>query len=581
MKKQISFILILALLLGLLAGCGSTETTSVTSDADTTVADVSITSEEAAETAPAEEVTEEAASEASVEESVEESIVYEKMDYTLPIFEAGETVSMWYIRRDTSGINPPYKDDPEYNFWGTLQEQLGIDIEFNEPSEGVAETQYNLMIASGDMTDIICEYILADEASAYVGGYDKAIEDDVYIDLMPYLDYAPNYAYYVMGDDAVRKTVLTDEGHLAGFFAVKTEPELASMGLCVNSALMEETGLEMPDTVSEWLTVFEAMANNGVTYPCDVSADGAIMNGAFADAIGACIDCEFLVDAESGDLVFGPTTDETREYLEIFVECFNKGWIDPDWTIDQGFLNAYFVSQQIPTTSAMAKDIPYYPYYLGVSIEACPLVHREGYEAGQLALGDYVTTLVRTGGAMCITSACEDIETAMTLLDWAYSDAGAEVCNYGWTEGETYTVENGQKYITTFMQEQSDYGFGNKTFYSADQDFGLIYPNVEFDVADEATKAVCEGWDVDESNAAAIYLHLPGAARLTADEAAEVATLEADLATYVDSTLMRWMSGVDELSDETWNEFVSTCNSMQLDVIQFAYQSAFNRYLDT
>ena len=304
------------------------------------------------------------------------------------------------------------------------------------------------------------------------------------------------------------------------------------------------------------------------------------MNGAFANAIGACLDCTFLIDAETEELVFGPTTDETRQYLELFTECLNNGWIDPDWMVDHGFLNPYFVSQQIPTTNAMAKDIPYYPAYLGISIEPCPLIHKEGAEAGQLAIGDYVDTLVRTGGAMCITTSCNDIEAAMKLLDWTYSDEGAEICNYGWHEGKTYTVEGDRKYITSFMQEQSDYGFGNKTFHSADMDFGMIFPNIEFDVAEESVKYAYDGWAVDETDAAAVYLQMPGAVRLTAEEAEDISTVESDLETYIDSTFMRWMNGEDELTDETWNTFVTECESMQLELIKSTYEAAFARYLE-
>ena len=34
---------------------------------------------------------------------------------------------------------------------------------------------------------------------------------------------------------------------------------------------------------------------------------------------------------ESGDMVFGPTTAETKEFFELFIQCMNNGWIDPDW----------------------------------------------------------------------------------------------------------------------------------------------------------------------------------------------------------------------------------------------------------
>ena len=583
MKKLIALCLCLALFLSI-CGCGAAagsaaETELAEQSSAEATAESAKEAAEADETAPANAEESDLQPESEVEED-EPAVVYEKLDYTLPLFEEQKELSIFYTLRDTSGINPPSKDAPETYFWARLQENLNVDITFQEPSEANALEVYNLMIASADITDIICEYIIADEASAYSGGYDKAIEDDIYVDLMGYLDYAPNYAYYIMSDADNYKSAITDEGHLGAFLALNTEPTVVTFGTCINEDELAATGLEPPDTIDGWMEMFEALAANGVTYPCAVDSEGSIMNGAFENALGACLDTSFLVDAETNELVFGPTTDETRAYLELFITCRENGWIDPDWTIDYGFQNPNFVSQAIPTTNANAQDIPYYPYYIGFGITACPLVHRDGYGANQLAIDDYTTTLLRTGGGMAISTCCEDIEAAMKLMDWSYSDEGAEICNYGWVEGETYYVEDGKKYVTTFYQEPSDYGFGNKSFYTADGDFGLIYPNVTYEVSGDVERNATDLWTPDPDNDAAIYYYMPDAARLTADEAAEVTTLEADLETYVDSAILRWMSGLDELNDETWNAFVADCSSMQLDTIQAAYEAAFERYLD-
>lgn len=94
----------------------------------------------------------------------------------------------------------------------------------------------------------------------------------------------------------------------------------------------------------------------------------------------------------------------------------------------------------------MAKEISSYEGNYGIRLEACPLVSRDGYEAGQIAIK---TDTTANAGGIAVSTCCENVDSALLLMDWFYSEEGAEISNYGWVENETYYVENGEKYINT------------------------------------------------------------------------------------------------------------------------------------
>lgn len=62
--------------------------------------------------------------------------------------------------------------------------------------------------------------------------------------------------------------------------------------------------------------------------------------------------------------------------------------------------------------------------------------------------------------------------------------------------------------------------------------------------------SAANGWTVDPSNEAAIYLRLPDAVRLNSEESNELNTLISDLSTYIQTTMLGWMNRTVAFSDE-------------------------------
>ena len=103
----------------------------------------------------------------------------------------------------------------EISMYKKREADTGIHINFVHPPNDQAAEQFKLMIASGDLPDII-EY----NWSAYTGGLQQAIKDGIVLPLNDYLDYAPNFkAALEKGELAenYRRGSTTDDGYLYGW----------------------------------------------------------------------------------------------------------------------------------------------------------------------------------------------------------------------------------------------------------------------------------------------------------------------------------------------------------------------------
>ena len=172
--------LTLGMLLGLLAGCGAAPAAS------SAPAEPAETSAEA----PAEPEAPEEPAPAAPEESAEapaepESPAPQLQEVELPLFEETRTYTMWtMLPFFMNGLVSDMAED--INNLKLLQEYTNTKLIVSTVGDQVVDEQFNLMVASGDYTDII-----SDGVSHYAKGYDAAITDEIIIDLY---DLAEEYA---------------------------------------------------------------------------------------------------------------------------------------------------------------------------------------------------------------------------------------------------------------------------------------------------------------------------------------------------------------------------------------------------
>ncbi|MDD6238824.1 MAG: hypothetical protein PUA87_05190 [Oscillospiraceae bacterium] len=120
---------------------------------------------------------------ASAEESStpeNNQVAAQNFDIPMPLTE--EPVTFTYFMRFNPQVQDWCQDMSDNLFYSTLEEKSGVHIEFQLFHPMNFSEQFNLQMASQDYADFYCE-----AASGYTGGYDKGVEDEVFLDLTPYI----------------------------------------------------------------------------------------------------------------------------------------------------------------------------------------------------------------------------------------------------------------------------------------------------------------------------------------------------------------------------------------------------------
>lgn len=221
MKKFLSLLLSLTMMLCAFSGCGNNAASSAAPGSDSTPADApsETTAEATPAAAPADAEADSAAEPDSMAEPAdgEEGWSYTPISY--PLADTPATLDYWItweLSADTM-----YNDVSEHIALKELEEATGVHLNLLAQSQAAGQTNTNLMIASGDYADMIGMF-------SYATGMDAAIDDDVVVDLKDMIpEYSPDYYQYLIADDnKLWKSVQTDEGHIGAYVTVGTTPKV-------------------------------------------------------------------------------------------------------------------------------------------------------------------------------------------------------------------------------------------------------------------------------------------------------------------------------------------------------------------
>lgn len=229
-KKLVGVLLTTALCVGSLAGCGSQGTDQASTG----------------------NVSEEVASQTSETETGAETETASASEITLPLTE--EPITLTVFAAMDSNLTGIINDYNENGFFEELEKRTGVHLEFIIPAAGNEKEAYNLMIASGELADIITH-----NGYEYPEGLDAAVDDGYYLDLTPYLDTClPDYNRVRTSDPVMEKSTTTDKGRVVGLHILYTEKQGPWMGMQIRKDWLDDLGLEVPETYDELETVLKA-----------------------------------------------------------------------------------------------------------------------------------------------------------------------------------------------------------------------------------------------------------------------------------------------------------------------------------
>ena len=487
---------------------------------------------------------------------------------------SGKELTYWCELNTNVSAN--YTNMGDTPFGQGLMERTGVTITYLHPPTGQLNEQFNLILADGDLPDIM-EYTW----QSYPGGPQKAIEDGNILALNDIIDqYCPNLKAYLEAHPDVDRQCKTDEGNYYMFPFVRGDDSLrVSTGLMIRQDWLNDLGLEMPTTIDEWhdvLTAFKTEKGATAPFAFEYTTPYLRNNWPFMSAYNTT--AEFYV-GDDGKIHYGPAEENYKEFLATMNQWYKEGLLDPDMPtaqLDQvsakmtsgaaGASLGWIGSRMGVWTTAAKETDPNY------DLEAAPVPTLNKGETAKMGPMDNV--VVNNGGA-AITTRCKDIEAAARLLDWAYSDEGHMYYNFG-TEGESYTMENGEPVYTDLIlnnpdglpiaQAMSGYIRGNYNGpFVQDVRYAQQYYTMDCQKKAQAT------WTVPEASEHVLPPITP-----SSGESEEFSAIMNEINTYRDEMTLKFILGTESL--DNFDKFVDTMNQMNLKRAIEIENSALDRY---
>lgn len=549
-KKLVALLLSLALVLSL-GACGGNGGSSTSSEASP-----SSTTEESG-----------AAAESGDESQAETA---ETGEFQLPIVDEPTTLS--YFVADDSNAAIMTTDWNDNEFYQEMERRTGVHLEFEMVSSADYQTNFNLMIASGNLADMI--YV---GASYYAEGVDAAIDDGYFLDLTDLVDECmPNYERIRTSDVQYELLSTTDSGRLGAVYELRQSKQGPWLGLWIRQDWLDDLGLETPVTFDDYHEVLTAFKNEkGATAPLILNFSGS--DGEFGTMSGGLNVLNSWQLDETGKVNFGPYMDAWKEYVTIMHQWYTEGLIDPDFmatderTADMakvvtGASGLFAALYTMPSVYEAASEDP--------NMNLAPVnppVMNEGDE-GHIRLRDSYTS-----GNTAISADSENWEVALRWLDYLYTDEGALLANYG-VEGDTFEFnEDGEPEFTdkilanengwTMTQTVASYlcpsaGIANWSDWTR-----------ELAGVPEKDQACYDVWSEFSDD-----WRLPSSVTLTQEESTERAALYADISTIVKEQTAQFISGALDI-ESNWDAYISALEASGMERAIEITQAAYDRYL--
>ena len=332
--------------------------------------------------------------------------------------------------------------------YSALMAETGVDVTFIHPPKGEHRERFLALLDNNILPDIITHDFISD----YPGGVQKALDDGVIIPLNDLIDTScPNLKKYLEEHPDIKDMISTEDGRIFCFPSIQTEREIRTyMGPYIRQDYLDELGLSAPVTVDDWYRVMVALRDELDITPLTFYGGKVFDTDFLIGAYG--ISWDFYVD--DGTVKFGPLEDGFSDFVVEFKKWYDSGLISPGVFTD---------SQSAYTAKASRGSIGIYVDYVSSmstyeqmldGAEFTPLSYPV-LTAGDTAFSGHIAPVFVPYSSCYISGDNKDLEATALLLDYAYSQAGSLLFNFG-INGESYKIENSTPCYTEDIQNDPD-----------------------------------------------------------------------------------------------------------------------------
>lgn len=203
-----------------------------------------------------------------------------------------------------------------------VEEQTGITIEFQHPTQGSEAEEFAVMLASGEYPDII-EYTW----TTYSGGAGAAINDGVIISLDDYMADATNLSKVMQEHPEIGKMIKSSGGNYYCFPCLRglespNKTEFSS-GFLYRADALKELGFDqVPETIDEWEEVLRAAKAAGYSKPFTTRKEWV------KDVWSAAYDNWGSFYVDDGVVKNGLIEDSRKDFIQKMADWYAEGLLD-------------------------------------------------------------------------------------------------------------------------------------------------------------------------------------------------------------------------------------------------------------
>ena len=513
----------------------------------------------------------------------------------LPLAGFAEAPKTYTLFGQTDANDGPWED--MYMF-KKIEKMFDIDLDITEITSTTWQDKVPVAFATDEYPDFFLNGLSDTDIQTYGS-------QGILIDLKDYIneENTPNlYALYQQYP-VMQRASMSYDGHqyvVKGYDVTNTR-EYLSARFFVNTQWIRNLGLEEPTTLDEFYEVLKAFKEgdpngNGDTTD-EIPMVGAYDNDPYSlltvplTAYGYALsygNSNIYVDVDDdGKVFFVPTAEHFPDALAWMKKLYDEELLDPEYfTQASDQVNAK-QSQMIAGCFmdwAQWLDIAdpdNYNQYDGITplvtdVNPTPIWPARDYQ------GD---------GIFCITDKCEDVETLLKLVDWAVTFdgyctllGGEEVGKMEGLEDQGYTIEHfdesyGENALTLNYTRPESYesdttwreavispGWGSLPVTRIDFTF------VESSVTEQALSAA-----LNDNYTPCMTVGWPSSIKFSDDEANTISLLWADMGSYLDQMVARFITGEESL--DNFDAFIQGLNDRGLEQYLEIYQTAYDRYM--
>lgn len=447
-----------------------------------------------------------------------------------------------------------------------IQKETGINIQFVHPPQGQESENFNLLVASGKLPDII-------KGQKYKGGAVAAVNDGVFADLTDLIpEYAPDYYKRLEEDDMFRKLATTNEGKIYSMYSYKRVSEPFWYRPQFRTDWLRKFNMEIPLTLDEYEAYFEKVLETkpGVAPFCLNASglEGQIL-GAFdiGQGVRGNGDGFFVKD---GRIKHTYTEAAFKDYLTLMRDWYEKGYILKDFTTAN--YETTFASGKVALS--FANSVKIYPASKELGFEASSGPYPRLKKGQQYHTAYYYWPL--NGDETNINAKSKNIELALKFLNYGFTDKGILTFNYG-PEGTAWKMVDEKPVYQDYILSSDKYNITDAEYTIRSHD-GWARERLSDGVAMAGNSKDPECWNYrmkwnDDKTVDSDYAIPP--LSYPSEDNSKRAKIMTDVNTYASEMILKYITSAASL-DNFENEFVKNVKELGIDEAIHITQKAYD-----